>query len=114
MVRFNFQRDSNDGFLHTVCGVSETEATVILKAIEEVFLDSLDYTNDEPLVREGIEIGERIEVLISPLEMAQAAAENLNIDLTPEVGFYIAMVIQMELNNTSKYSALLTKKRRGS
>ena len=100
MKLFNFDHFCQDESMHAMCRISDQQVIDMMQAINDVLQESFEQRQDEGTVEiDGVQ-GKSFQVMISPLEMAQAAAEKLNTELTPEHGFYISSLVYRAIANS--------------
>ena len=100
MKLFNFDHFCQDESMHAKCRISDQQVIDMMQAINDVLQESFEQRQDEGTVEiDGVQ-GNSFQVMISPLEMAQAAAETLNTELTPEHGFYISSLVYRAIANS--------------
>ena len=100
MKLFNFDHFCQDESMHAKCRISDQQVIDMMQAINDVLQESFEQRQDEGTVEiDGVQ-GKSFQVMISPLEMAQAAAEKLNTELTPEHGFYISSLVYRAIANS--------------
>mgnify|MGYP003633345422 CR=1 FL=1 len=100
MKLFNFDHFCQEESMHAKCRISDQQVIDMRQAINDVLQESFAQRQDDGAVEvDGIQ-GKSFQVMISPLEMAQAAAEKLNTELTPEHGFYISSLVYRAIANS--------------
>jgi hypothetical protein len=100
MKLFNFDHFCQDESMSAKCRISNQQVIDMMQAINDVLQESFEQKQDEGAVEiDGVQ-GISYQVMLSPLEMAQAAAEVLNTELTPEHGFYISSLVYRAIANS--------------
>ena len=100
MRLFNFDHFCQGESMHAKCRISDQQVIDMMQAINDVLQESFEQKQEGETVEvDGVQ-GTSFQVMLSPLEMAQAAAEKLNTELTPEHGFYISSLVYRAIANS--------------
>jgi len=110
MNRFKFSGSAVENeYVHEVCGIEESVMDDLIKTVKEAVDESITLVVEHIKSKETFEMDD-LRTPLSALELAQAVAEKIEGELTPEKSFLIGLLVSAELSNEGRHYKVLSEK----